>query len=220
MSMCCKWLIAEIILCVIAAIIAVVVVLIFNTNRKGVAHNANEAAKNEIKETRREFLKVAKEFLTSNWFLFFLLVILLGFDIYSRISFVCITNESIVLVFVGILATFVVISNYAQVKDLENKVNNQDNIIKKEIYEIQRNIIDIQKEEKIKLIPMQDDLKLILISDNKQQEQAIIEKLRKYGDKEKIRKLLIDFAEGKYYNEDFAKDLFNTLGYSFRNYIH
>ena len=171
MDMCCKWLIiAEIILCVIAAIIAVVVVLLFNTNRKGVAHNANDAAKSEIKETRRGFLKVAKEFLTNNWFLFFLLVILLGFDIYSRISFVCITNESIVLVFVGILATFVVVSNYAQVKDIRDEmareIKSLEDIIERQ-NRAQNDIIESIATDKLQLTPseiakVKDEVRKIL----------------------------------------------------------
>jgi hypothetical protein len=38
-----------------------------------------------------------------------------------------IVSVSIILAFVGILATFVVVSNYAQVKDIENKINSFEN---------------------------------------------------------------------------------------------
>ncbi|MBP5371535.1 MAG: hypothetical protein J6Y55_06400 [Bacteroidales bacterium] len=65
----------------------------------------------------------------NNIVVIFLLIILLGFDIYSRISYLCITDESIVLSFVGILATFIVIGNYAQVKDVKDETSKKFNAI-------------------------------------------------------------------------------------------
>jgi hypothetical protein len=48
-------------------------------------------------------------------------ILLLGTDIALHISCEVITSDHIILVFVGILATFIVVSNYAQVKEIENK---------------------------------------------------------------------------------------------------
>lgn len=62
---------------------------------------------------------------TSNFFLFGISIILLGATLFLNISHTVITNESIVLVFVGILATFIVVGNYAQVTDIRNSTNNQ-----------------------------------------------------------------------------------------------
>lgn len=69
--------------------------------------------------------KRIKKIISSHWFILALLLLLLGFDIYSRFPYIGISDsgESIVLVFVGILATFVVISNYAQVKEAERKAD-------------------------------------------------------------------------------------------------
>jgi len=72
-------------------------------------------------------------------FIFFIL----GIYLRNKYSFT-ISNESIVLTFVGILAAFVVISNYAQVKGVENNFNkniskienlaNDVDEIKKQVY--------------------------------------------------------------------------------------
>ena len=47
------------------------------------------------------------------WFMFFS-IIMLGFSIFVNYGSIDITNESIVLSFIGILATFVVVGNYSQ----------------------------------------------------------------------------------------------------------
>jgi hypothetical protein len=52
-----------------------------------------------------------------------ILIVFLGVDISMHISNSIIDNQNIVLTFVGILATFVVVSNYMQVKEIENKFN-------------------------------------------------------------------------------------------------
>jgi hypothetical protein len=54
-----------------------------------------------------------------------LIIILLGIDICMHISDTVIKDDHIILVFVGILATFVVISNYAQVKDVKYEFSKQ-----------------------------------------------------------------------------------------------
>lgn len=50
---------------------------------------------------------------------------MLGVSIALNINEIVIGSESIVLTFIGILATFVVMSNYAQVKDVERKNEEQ-----------------------------------------------------------------------------------------------
>jgi hypothetical protein len=60
-----------------------------------------------------------------------------------------IVDESIVLIFVGIVATFVVVGNYAQVKDIENKFNKETEGIKDYV----------QRELKIGLSSMESNIK-------------------------------------------------------------
>ena len=52
-------------------------------------------------------------------------IILLGASLFLNISNTIITNDSIVLTFVGILATFIVVGNYAQVTEIRNSTNSQ-----------------------------------------------------------------------------------------------
>jgi hypothetical protein len=54
-----------------------------------------------------------------------LIIILLGIDICLHISDTVIKDDHIILVFVGILATFVVISNYAQVREVKDNFAKQ-----------------------------------------------------------------------------------------------
>lgn len=61
----------------------------------------------------------------NSFWLFGISLILLGASLFLNISHTIITNESIVLVFVGILATFVVVGNYAQVTEIRNSTNKQ-----------------------------------------------------------------------------------------------
>lgn len=62
---------------------------------------------------------------TINFWLFGISLILLGASLFLNISNTIITNESIVLVFVGILATFIVVGNFAQVTEIRNNTNSQ-----------------------------------------------------------------------------------------------
>jgi NADH:ubiquinone oxidoreductase subunit 3 (subunit A) len=63
----------------------------------------------------------------NHWFLIVILIVLLAVDICLKISPNVITKESIVLTFVGILATFVVVGNYFQVKEIEKKFDDKTN---------------------------------------------------------------------------------------------
>ncbi|MDR2809649.1 MAG: hypothetical protein LBB84_03710 [Tannerellaceae bacterium] len=69
-----------------------------------------------------------------SYWLFGILIILLGIDIALRISCEVITSDHIILVFIGILATFIVVSNYAQVKDIKESTNTEIREIKDAIY--------------------------------------------------------------------------------------
>jgi hypothetical protein len=50
---------------------------------------------------------------------------LLGISISLNISDAVITNESIVLAFIGVLATFIVVGNFAQVSEIRNIIENK-----------------------------------------------------------------------------------------------
>jgi len=62
---------------------------------------------------------------TINFWIFGISILLLGTSLFLNISASVITNESIVLVFVGILATFIVVGNFAQVSEIKNSTDKQ-----------------------------------------------------------------------------------------------
>jgi hypothetical protein len=78
------------------------------------------------------------------YWLILIIIVLLGIDICFHISPCTITDTSIVLTFIGILATFVVISNYAQVLSIEKKFNDEVKQIK---LENKTNLEAMQKEK-------------------------------------------------------------------------
>jgi len=78
-----------------------------------------------------------------NYWLLGLVLVLFTIDIAIKISSSIITNESIVIIFIGILATFVVISNYAQTKAIKDDLENKIKEIKEDIKQI--NTPKIQK---------------------------------------------------------------------------
>jgi hypothetical protein len=80
----------------------------------------------------------------NNWLIVGVVIILLGFDFYCHIPTIDISNIGLVLSFIGVLATFVVISNYAQVHKIERKVENFDKEIRKLKKEIELLKNDIQ----------------------------------------------------------------------------
>jgi hypothetical protein len=60
--------------------------------------------------------------LKNKWFLIGIIIILMGWIIFLHFHIITNPNDvTLILAFVGILATFVVVSNYAQVKDIERK---------------------------------------------------------------------------------------------------
>ena len=100
---------------------------------------------------------------TINFWLFGISIILLGASLFLNVSHTVVTNESIVLVFVGILATFIVVGNYAQVTEIKNNTNIQ---IKNLELKTQNKIDELNKlfgqiteaSERIKLIEKNADL--------------------------------------------------------------
>jgi hypothetical protein len=62
-----------------------------------------------------------------NFWLFGISILLLGISISLNISNTVITNESIVLIFIGVLATFIVVGNFAQVSEIRNTTDNKIN---------------------------------------------------------------------------------------------
>jgi hypothetical protein len=65
----------------------------------------------------------------NNWYIVGIIIILIGFDIFIHIPIVDIQSSyfGAIIGFVGVLATFIVVSNYAQVKDIEKKFNERAN---------------------------------------------------------------------------------------------
>jgi hypothetical protein len=73
------------------------------------------------------------EFLKSHWFLYGIIIILLGVIVFNQ--FYQITganNVTYILSFVGILATFIVISNYAQVQEIKRNCDSKVEEIKRD----------------------------------------------------------------------------------------
>jgi hypothetical protein len=62
-----------------------------------------------------------------NYWLLGIAIILLGASIFLNISHTVITNESLVLTFIGILATIIVVGNFAQVAEIRNDTTKQIN---------------------------------------------------------------------------------------------
>ena len=57
----------------------------------------------------------------SNYWLFCIVIILVGVSIFINISHTVIDSQNLIIGFVGVLATFIVVSNYMQVKEIEKE---------------------------------------------------------------------------------------------------
>lgn len=77
----------------------------------------------------------------THWIIIVLLIILIGTDIFIHLPFISIESNycAIILGFVGILTTFVVVSNYAQVKDIERTFEKKMEKINQKLEEINNN---------------------------------------------------------------------------------
>jgi len=97
---------------------------------------------------------------TINFWIFGISIFLLGISIFLNISHSVISNESIVLTFIGILATFIVVGNFAQVSEIRNNFD-------KQVHELEfkmqnkidqlKSLFDEVNETKTKLTEIQND---------------------------------------------------------------
>lgn len=99
--------------------------------------------KNEYKDKNIFLIFIGKY-----WF-FGTALFMLGVSIALNIDKSVLTNESIVLTFIGILATFIVVGNYAQVSEIKNEFSSKINDIRidKEAIEETKKEIEQAKEE-------------------------------------------------------------------------
>jgi hypothetical protein len=97
----------------------------------------------------KSFLYYIKTFIrilsSSNWFLFTISIILLGSSVWLNISHIIIDNQNIVLGFIGIIATFVVVGNYFQVKEIEGKFESKTKEIERQF---EKKVEDIETKTK------------------------------------------------------------------------
>jgi len=116
-----------------------------------------------------------KKLLKNNWFIVGIIIILICFDIAIHIPIIDIKCNyfGAMISFIGILATFIVISNYVQVKDIKEETNKQISSMKTEF-------------DKIKII--EDKMKTMndIIENNKLELKIKIEELRGVVLKNKI----------------------------------
>jgi hypothetical protein len=85
-----------------------------------------------ITETKTE-PKVKNARFCNNWFLWGLVIIILDAILFFMIPIIQDNYVGGILAFVGILATFIVVSNYAQVKEIENKFYKRENELDQKI---------------------------------------------------------------------------------------
>jgi hypothetical protein len=97
---------------------------------KGDVTQSNIAGDNKIEFRGEGKVDIPKEpnqnwlfsMIKSKWFLIGIIIILLGWIIFLHFRTITdVNNVTLILAFVGILATFIVVSNYAQVKEIEKK---------------------------------------------------------------------------------------------------
>jgi len=101
--------------------------------------------KSKQKKQKCCFIKQTKSFICSYWVLIFIIIILLGAILFCHIYTITDSNNAtIVLGFVGILATFVVISNYYQVYQIKQNIDVQ-------IKATEKNFLKIQKDTEYKI---------------------------------------------------------------------
>jgi len=87
-----------------------------------------------------------KIFFCSNWFALILIILFVGFDIAIHIPIVNIESNyfGAMVGFIGVIATFVVIGNYAQVKDMERRFDKSIEDIETKVNESLIAMRDIQ----------------------------------------------------------------------------
>lgn len=110
-----------------------------------------------------------------------------------------------VLTFIGILATFVVISNQVQIRSIEARINRLEEKVNKS----EESIIDakINSSEYVKYMRFSVGL---IINDKGEQLREITQRLSKY---ENIENRLEEFANGAYEDDTFIRDLEKALNF-------
>ena len=106
---------------------------------KKISELEKKTRKKERKKPKCCFWKRIKSFICSYWFLTGVIIVLLGAILFCHIYKITNSNNTtIVLAFVGILATFVVISNYAQTKEVKDDVKEQNKKIEYLLNDIEK----------------------------------------------------------------------------------
>jgi len=136
----------------------------------------------------------------SYYWLFGILLVLLGFDIAYHFCCCKIASEGIILVLIGILATFVVVGNYAQVKDIENKMEERIKSLESEIHDVKK---------------IKEDIKQTLKNGNQSIIFELVKLIRQYEsankeEKEKLINELYSFSEN---DSEIVRDkVFEIIG--------
>lgn len=164
--------------------------------------NNSKVTNNETKESLLNFLK-------------YLAYILLAFAIPAIVVvFTCIAqskgyqiecSESI-LAFIGILATFVVISNQVQIRSIESRIDR----IEDKVNRNNEGIIDAKLNNSRNVEYMRRAADLVL-KDNYQLEIVLKDLSSKYGERDYIQKRLKKFAAGGFESRDFIFALADAL---------
>jgi len=108
-------------------------------------------------------LKTMKNIFNNNWFIVFILIILIGFDIFIHIPIIDIESNyfAAIMGFVGILTAFIVIGNYAQVKDTENKFRDKTKDLEQIIDSVSKDLHTKQYELYADLYLAKGDVQII-----------------------------------------------------------
>ncbi|GEM_PF-3773566 len=144
--------------------------------------------------------KIFESILKWRYWMFAILIFFLGICISMHVSSCVISNEGTVLTFVGILATFVVVSNYYQVVEIERKMNEK-------IENLESKILDINT--------LKEDITNTLSKNNQSVIFELVKLIRKYENankkkKEKIINQLYSFNE---IESDIVRDkVFEIIG--------
>jgi predicted RNase H-like nuclease (RuvC/YqgF family) len=133
--------------------------------------NRNNELGKEIAELKEQIQnKNSKTKMLPKWVYWVWLVSLASFGLSISCIFfgynikwnVEIVSTSIILTFVGVLATFVVVSNYAQTKDIQRDFENKVKEIKEQFGDIEKKLLD-QIDEKIKIkIEHREDIEAVM----------------------------------------------------------
>jgi hypothetical protein len=116
------------------------------------------------KEIPKKFNNCFCTLFRNHWFLIGIIIILLGAVVFMQFHVITGINEtSIILAFVGILSTFIVVSNYVQVKEvkddfsllknsvaglIDEKISESETRIKENLREINKDFVEKVQEDK------------------------------------------------------------------------